>query len=983
MVTWKLPRSPARDNFLDIIILARSRSSAPEEEYMVSTEPDDVVAFGPFRLHREHRRLFFGAEEVQLGGRAMEILVTLARKKGELVHKEELYNAAWPGIFVHEANLKVTIASLRRALREYSPTEDYIRTFVGRGYRLSDQIVAGDMPSITDLPVVANTRFPELGTVIGRDVEIAELRDSIAVSRLMTIVGPGGIGKTTVAVATVQLLEDEEGDLVTFIDLSRAAGEEFVIPSIAAALGISSGSQDRLEAISSILARRKSLLLLDTCEHVLNAVAHLCDVILANTRDVRILATSRQALRAKREEVFWLAPLDVPPPDRTHTAEHVLLYSAPQLLVERASEKGKYTMEDGDAFAVAEICRRLDGTPLAIELISSRLVSRSAPDVLKELDNRFTTLVGGGEEGPLRQQTLLATLEWSYALLTKSEAAVLRAISIFMGTFDMDAVVCVVAHHDLDPTAVFDAVAGLRAKSMLSVEQIAGEMRYRLLDSTRAFAGNLLETSGEMPAVSGAYARLMLGIFARANADQSRLPARQWYAAYASHAEDLRRAIGWALFRHGDPLLGMQLVASGIPLWHELSLSEEARRNCEQALAEFDRTGCADMSLKLKLVVGLAAVNSYLSADAGEAIKTIETAIRLSRLIGDTNAECQALGALARYRLLPGNQTEVRKILKELKRVATHSNNRPAQWEHEILLTELEIIHCQYPPAIARMERLSQEVRRFPDGTASRFDLDPKIRSETTLGALQWLGSVRPGTGLNTVKICAREALELHHGWTLISCYTHGGLFTLSECQEWPLATQYVEQLKDTIYRHGMPTWIPVANCYAEALYVLSGARHDPDGPMSAFDELRTGLRQLGRHAYYALLIRALYAIGHVDEGVRILDYLFEIGPQRSMVPELLRLRAIKERSIGRDDDALRTLGQSLLAAEENGAWGWRIRCATDLAALLRDQLRIDDAKSVLEPVYSQFIDGFDTPDLQRARHLLTELQNFGRGLGS
>ncbi|NMN71451.1 winged helix-turn-helix domain-containing protein [Rhizobium sp. 57MFTsu3.2] len=943
---------------------------------MASTEPYEVVAFGPFSLHREQRRLFCGSEEVQLGGRAMEMLVTLARKKGELVRKEELYDAAWPGIFVHEANLKVTIASLRRALREYSPAEDYIRTLIGRGYWLSDQIPSGEMQSIADLPVVANTRFPELGTVIGRDAEIAELRDKIAANRLTTIVGPGGIGKTTLAVATVQLIEDEEGGLVTFIDFSRATGEEFVIPSVAAALGISS-TQDRLEAISSILARRKALLLLDTCEHVLNAVAHLCDVILANTRDVRIVATSRQALRAKREEVFWLSPLEVPPTGRTYTAEQVVRYSAPQLLVERASEKGKYTIEDEYASAVAEICRRLDGSPLAIELISSRLTSRSAAGVLKELDDRFATLVGAEQDGPLRQQTLLATLEWSYGLLSKSEAAVLRSISIFMGTFDMDAVVSVVA--DLDPTTVFDAVAGLRAKSMLSVEQIAGGMRYRLLDSTRAFAGNLLEASGELPAASKAHARLMLANFARANADRARLPARQWHAAYAGHADDLRRAIGWALFRRGDPMLGLQLVASGVPLWHELSLSEEARRNCEQALAEFDRIGCDDLALKLKLIVGLAAVSSYISADAEKATETFETAIQLSRQIGDTNAECQALGAFARYRLLPGNQTEVWKILKGLKRVAMRSNNRPAKWEHEFLLTEVDIIHCQYPPAIARMEALRQELRGASDGSVSRFDLDPRIRSETAISALKWLGSRRPGTGLSGARVTAREALEAHHGWTLIYSYVHGILFVLSECEEWALAKHYADLLKDTIYRHGMPAWIPVANCHVEAIDALSGFRTDPDGLMSAFDELRTGLRQMGRHVYYALLIRALYAHGHVDEGAKILDYLFEIGPQRSMVPELLRLRAVKERSVGRDEEALSTLQRSLTVAEENGAWAWRIRCATDLAILLRDQMQVDEAESVLEPVYGQFLDGFDIPDLQRAANLLTELRNFGR----
>ncbi|WP_223217405.1 ATP-binding protein [Rhizobium cauense] len=839
----------------------------------------------------------------------------------------------------------------------------------------SDQAVAENMPIIVDLPVVANTRFPELGTVIGRDTEIAELRRSIAVNRLTTIVGPGGIGKTTVAIATVQLLEDEEGGLVTFIDLSRATGEEFVVPSVAAALGISSGSQDRLEAISSIVARRKTLLFLDTCEHVLNAVAHLCDVILANTRDVRIVATSRQVLRAKREEVFWLAPLEVPPPGRAYTAQQVVRYSAPQLLVERAAEKGQYTIEDEDASAIAEICRRLDGSPLAIELISSRMASLCAPDVLKELGDRFTTLVGPEHEGPLRQQTLLATLEWSYALLTKNEAAVLRAISIFMSTFDMDAAVSVVVHHDMDPTAVFDAVAGLRAKSMLSVEQIAGGMRYRLLDSTRAFAGDLLDRSGELPLVSGAHARFVLGILTRANADQARLSARQWHAAYANYADDLRKAIRWALFFRGDPMLGMQLVASGIPLWHELSLSEESRRNCEQALTEFERIGCEDRALKLRLIAGLAAISSYVSADAEKAVKTFESAIQLSRQIADTSAECQALGALARYQIMPGQQTAVLDTLKALKRVAIRSNNQRALWEHEHLLTELDIIRCQYPSAIARLEKLHRELQTTADSSGSRFDLDPRLRTEHTLAALQWLGSTRPGTGLKGTKSVTKAISEINHGWTLIYCYTRGPLFILCECQEYSLARLCADQLKETIYSHGMPEWIPLAKCFDQVLDAVTDVRRDPDGLMSAFDGLRNGVPQIGRHVYYSFLIRALYAIGHVPEGVRILDYLFEIGPQRSMVPELLRLRAVKERSTGRDDEALSTLRQSLIAAEGNGAWAWRIRCATDLALLLRDRMQIDDARSVLEPLYRQFIDGFDTPDLQRARELLTELQ--------
>ncbi|WP_246752761.1 hypothetical protein [Sinorhizobium sp. BG8] len=540
----------------------------------------------------------------------------------------------------------------------------------------------------------------------------------------------------------------------------------------------------------------------------------------------------------------------------------------------------------------------------------------------------------------------------------------------------MDAVVSVVVHHGLDPTIVFDAIAGLRAKSMLSVEQMPGGMRYRLLDSTRAFAGDLLEASGELSDVTAAYARLVLDILARANADQASLSARQWHTAYASRADDLRKAVNWALFVRGDPLLGMQLVSSGLPLWHELSLSEEARRNCEQALAEFDRISCNDLALKLKLLVGLATVSSYISADAEKAVATFKTAIQLSREVADTSAECKALGALARYQILPGQQTVARETLRALKRVAIRSNNRSALWEHEHLLTELDIIRCEYPSAIARLEKLRRELRGAADGVGSRFDLDPKLRTENTLGGLQWLGSTRPGTGLKRIRAVSKAVSKTDHGWTIIFCYTRGALFVLCECQEYTLAKYYAEQLKETIYRHGMPAWIPLVNCFTEVLDAMTGARRDPNGLMSAFVELRNGLPQIGRHLYFAQLIRALYAIGCMAEAARILDYLFEVGPQRSMVPELLRLRAVKERSAGRDEEAVFTLRQSLQVAEENGAWAWRIRCATDLAALLRDQMQIYEAKSVLEPLYGQFMDGLDTPDLQKARDLLTELKD-------
>ncbi|MBB3916247.1 winged helix-turn-helix domain-containing protein [Rhizobium fabae] len=942
---------------------------------MASRQPPEMVAFGPFRLHLKLRRLFRDEEEVRLGNRAMELLIALAGKKGEVVTKRDLFDAAWPGIFIEDGNLKVTIASLRRTLRKYSAAGDYIKTFSNRGYWLSDEAegIASDEGNPQS---IASTQIPHLGNVIGRADEIAELCKTVGIGRLTNIVGAGGIGKTTVAIAVARIVEGEEEVPVTFVDLSRITDEEYVIPSLAAVLGINSGSQDRLDAISSTLAKRATLLVLDTCEHVSNAVAHLCEVVLRRTESVRILCTSRQVLRAKHEKVVWLAPLGVPPAGAAPAAEEVLAYPAPKLLVERASEAGDYKLTDGEAGTVAEICRRLGGLPLAIELIAPRLLVEAAADVLRELDNRFAGFTGRELETPLRQRTLLATLEWSYAMLTESEAAVLRAASIFAQPFEPGALLRVISHHHFDPALVFDALAGLRSKSMLSIEHASDEMRFRLLDSTRAFAANLLEISGEVEQVSAAYARYVLEVFEKSITEQARLPAQKWYTTYATRAEELRKAITWALYQSGDTLLGLRLVVTGLPLWHELSMMEDARRNCEEALAAYDRISCSESALKLKLLLGLAAVTRFVSTDTDEAIATFEKAIKLSRDVGDKDAECQGLVALASYRLLPGYRTAAQETLAQLKNAAMQSGNRPALWEHETLLAEMDVIQSDYPAVIARLERLREQIRNASDGTASRFDADIRIRTENTLGAAQWLGSQRPGTGLRRVQTAAHWALEAHHGWTLIYCFTRGILFILSECRDYALGGHCLAKLREAIDRYEVPTWTPVAVCYAEAFDALSGSRRDPDAIMRAFDQLRTGLPQHGRHVYYALLTRALHEIGCVDEAARILNYVFEIGPQRSMLPELLRLKAIEERSKGRDDDAHLTLSRALAIAEDHGSWAWRLRAATDLASLLLEKFQVNDAKTVLEPVYGQFLDGFVTPDLQRANKVLDDLNS-------
>ena len=904
----------------------------------------------------------------------MDVLLALARRQGELVTREDLFAAAWPNTFVHDSNLKVTVASLRRALREYSSECEYITTVVGRGYLLgTDARHEGGRRSDAELPVAAGSALPELGTVIGRDAEIAELREMVALNRLTTICGAGGLGKTTVSVAVAQLFEDEGGGSVTFVDLARVASEEFVPASLAAALGIRSDSNDSLQAVVSILVKRKALLIFDTCEHVLHAVAHVCNVLLTNTSDVRILATSRQVLRARGEKVVWLTPLEVPPPNHVGTAEDVLRYSAPQLLAARAFEKAGYRLEDADARAFADICRRLDGAPLAIELVSSRLSGRSADVVLHELDDRFRTLRRDSPGGPLRHQTLLVTLEWSYALLTGDEAVVLRAISIFAGSFDTDSVVRVVAHRHLAPIDALDAIAGLRAKSMLSVDHSSGDLRYRLLDSTRAFAGNLLDAHGELSAVAASHARLLLEILTRAGAEHATLPARKWHSSYAGQADDLRKAIDWALHHSGDPLLGVQLVAAGLPLWHELSLGEESRRNCERALGEFDRMGCTDIPLKLKLVVGLAASNTYLSADPPETIALFEAAIRLAREAADAGAECRALSALATFTLLPSHQTAVSETLLAMRDVAIRTNDRAALWEYEQLRAHWEVLLCEFPAAHARLESLRAKMRDHSEGAVPRFQVYQRANIEVQRGALCWLMG-KPGRAVGVIEAAAREAMEVGHGLTLIHCFSRGVIFTMIECQDYERARFYTERLKDTIYRHGMAAWIPIADCYSEAIDALSGVCPRPERLREAFEKLRTATIQLRQPSYYATLANAMNAIGQADDAARVVDHVFEVNPQRWVLPELLRVRAATLASLGRPDQVEATLRESLRVANEIGCLAWKLRSSHDLAARLLDRGAPALARQILAPVYDEFEAGDDSGDLRRSRRLLDQL---------
>ena len=465
-------------------------------------------AFGPFVLNPEQQMLVEDEAPVTLGGRAFDILTALVERPGVVISKSELMARAWPNLTVEEANLKVNIAALRRALGEKAGSLQYIATVIGRGYRFVAPVRTGHPAQ----PVAEARSFagpsnlpPAVAGIVGRAADIAQIQKGLEAERVLSIVGAGGMGKTTVAVAVAEGFAGRVRDGAWFVDLASLDDPALVPEAIARALGLKAQSSTLWADLLDHLRGRDLLLVLDNCEHLIEAAAACAQQILAEATGVRILATSREPLRINGERAYRLAPLDAPPVESKLPADALLAFPATQLFVERAMARNRmFQLQDADAPVVVEICQRLDGLALAIELVANRADAFGVHELLDLLDGRFGTL-GGLRSWPERHQTLTATVDWSYNLLSADERAVLRRLSVFPGAFGLQSA-CVVASAERQMARTIDHLANLVDKSLVTAERVGNAVSYRLLDTTRAYALQKLAESDEVDQVRQRYA---------------------------------------------------------------------------------------------------------------------------------------------------------------------------------------------------------------------------------------------------------------------------------------------------------------------------------------------------------------------------------------------------------------------------------------------------------------------------------------------
>lgn len=465
---------------------------------------ETALHFGPYAFHVRQRLILDGARPLRMGGRALDILQVLIERAGTVVSKDELIARVWPTSVVEAINLRVHIAALRRALGDGEQGQRYIVNVPQCGYLFVAPVAhaAVSPPISLDSAQRVQHNLPtRLTTVTGRDPMVGSLVRHLPVCRLMTLVGPGGIGKTTVALRVAELLLQHYRDGVWLVDLTAIDDPAQVEERLRRVLHLEVGTSLK------VLSNWHGLLVLDNCEHLHERCRTLVEALLQSAPRLSVLATSREPLRVPGETVQSLPPLTVPPESALLRVDEAMGYSAVQLFVSRARARQQgFTLREQDLPVVRDICHRLDGLPLAIELAAAQIDALALVGVQAQLDNCFQLLSQGRRTAVPRHQTLKAALDWSYQRLSPLEQTVLQRLAVFKKAFTLEAATGVHGGTIL-PARLAQGLHSLVRKSLLAEARGSGATRYRLLNTTRCYALEKLEGSGELRAVERRYAR--------------------------------------------------------------------------------------------------------------------------------------------------------------------------------------------------------------------------------------------------------------------------------------------------------------------------------------------------------------------------------------------------------------------------------------------------------------------------------------------
>ncbi|QIO31258.1 ATP-binding protein [Bradyrhizobium sp. 1(2017)] len=945
------------------------------------TEPAGFAAgtlmFGPFIVTPHERLVTRDGVALALGAKAFDILIALTSRPNQVVSKWDLMALVWPGLTVEEASLRFHIAALRKALGDGKDGARYITTLSGRGYCFVAPISQADIssqrraaPRMDLSPVKLPNRLQRM---VGRDDAIAAISDRLITSRFVTIAGPGGVGKTAVAVAIAHDLLETFADAAHFVDLAALSDPDLVITSILLMLGLPAQADDPLPALLAHVRDKKMLLILDNCEHVIAAVAPLAAEIFQAAPQVHILATSREALRVEGEQVYRLAPLAVPPDGSGLTVAAARTYPALQLFLERATASGaQIALDDANAAIITGICRKLDGMALAIELAAGRVEAYGLEQTAMLLDERLNLLWQGQRTAPPRQKTLQATLDWSYELLSDTERLVLRRLAVFAGHFTIDAALEVVPDECADRSHLFDAIDSLVAKSMVAPRPIGAMMRYRLLDTTRAY---LLETAPGDAALAARHATYYRQWLEQAGSTWATVPSADERAIHFSALHNVRAALDWCFGPDGNLGVGIALVAAAAPIFLAMSLLIECRRWSERALLAMGPTsqGSAE-EMHIQAALGLTLM---FTRGGSEAARTaLSRSLALAEARGDQTNQLQLLGRMHIFHERMGEFDAALGYAQQSLIVAEALGDAASiALAHSLLGVSLHLAG-EHRDALTMLEAAWQGPGTERISTVYGFD--HRNRAGISLAREYWLNG-RPTEARQLAQLTVTEAGQMDHPITLCIALIWAVSIDLWN-GDLDGAEESIDRFIALAQSRSMGPYLAVGRGVKGELAIRRGdAAGGVETIKSCLRELHDSGYELLTTTFNIAMVQGLLALGQTEQGARLTDEAIRLVEQSGdhlYMPELLRMkgRVLLSLSEPKADQAEAYFAQSLELSRRKGAKAWELRAAIDLAGLFAERGQREEAKRLLQSSLEGFAEGSETADIGAASALLTTL---------
>ncbi len=921
----------------------------------------DVLVFDGFSLDLKRGTLHQDGRPVRIRQRELDLLAFLARRPKQFVSKDELIEGVWQGQPVSDANLRVQISSLRRILSKSGGHPRLIDGVPNRGYRFSPSVTPppAPAPAAPALPLRRHNLPVRVKRFFGREYDCGRLLDLLSQNRLATIVGAGGIGKTTLALTAAERLVDRFQDGVRFVDLAGLTDADLVAGTLAATIGIALGPEAAPDALIAALAPQQTLFVVDNCEHLVGPAAWLVESIMTQTQHTHFLCTSREPLRIDGESLLRLGPLELPPPDDGLAPGQVAKYPSIQLFNDRASQAGDdFHPDDAQIMTVAGLCRRLDGNPLAIELAAARIGLFGLDGLVNQLDENLGLLIQGRRTAVPRHKTLRETINWSYNLLPPEEQRLLERLSVFRSGFSLDAVRAV-AGHDVDDDALLHSLAELVAKSLVNVDSIPVSPQYRLLLLTREFALEKLVQSGNQDTIARHHAEYFLGVLMAARRYGS-ADAELWVA-------DVGAAINWGLGFPGNPELASNLIRASFNVMPRFSRLPAQFRLIERTIERIGDAPETDTLWKLGIYSQLLNNLQFTSTNEAELAHwmaiTDDLAGRVCQRTDDFIARCERATIRCFSAFGRGNIPELLHHASVGIAEATaidEADARKLVFERSLFQAHHFLgrhdVAAQYMVKV--LASLEQAGRH---GFLQITDhVSPAITTRIFQARALWI----QGKPANASALAA-EVWDLSTGYSPhITCYVLG--FAAIPIALWrgdaAAASDAVRQMEILAADQGLGYWTAWAQIYG---FVL-----------------QTRARGVGTERPVGLPPTLIQSPHHADhlatlclsEHPRALERV-EAGLIGWNAPEVLRCRAEWQRATAGGATAEPLLVRAIDLARQQQAPGWELRATLSLSRLWQAQGRVRDALTRLQSVLQGFDPTLPDQDMVAARRLLTELE--------